>query len=255
MYSFLRKPRWVFGHLLALFVVILFVNLGFWQLRRLDQRRDFNSTVEARRAAPVTHLPADMWRRVEVSGRWAPERQVLVRNRSFEGRPGYHVLTPLVLEGGDSAVYVNRGWVPLEREGEEPSAGPALPDGEVTVEGWLRPSEKRGVFGPTDPAEGVLHVLNRADLDRLRKQSPWDVYPAVLVLESATPATSGDTPALLPGPELTERNHLSYAVQWFSFAAIVAIGWPLVLRRHAQSQRRPELSVDRVRGDGDRVAL
>src|SRR5262245_59181719 len=34
-YRFVWTPRWIAGHLLALFLVVLMASLGFWQLRRL----------------------------------------------------------------------------------------------------------------------------------------------------------------------------------------------------------------------------
>ena len=33
-YRKLLTPRWIAGHLLALALIVLFVNLGFWQLSR-----------------------------------------------------------------------------------------------------------------------------------------------------------------------------------------------------------------------------
>jgi len=36
---FWLRPKWIVGHLLCLFLIVLFVNLGFWQLRRLHSRQ------------------------------------------------------------------------------------------------------------------------------------------------------------------------------------------------------------------------
>jgi cytochrome oxidase assembly protein ShyY1 len=38
-------------------------------------------------------------------------------------------------------------------------------------------------------------------------------------------------------PELTEANHLSYAFQWFIFAACVVVGWVLAVRRSVRTHR------------------
>ena len=48
------SPRWVFAHVVVLTLAIVFVNLGAWQLRRLDDRRLTNAVGESRfRASPV----------------------------------------------------------------------------------------------------------------------------------------------------------------------------------------------------------
>ena len=52
-YSFLWKPRWILSHLFILALVVTFVNLGFWQLRRLDERRTYNALVESRQDLPA----------------------------------------------------------------------------------------------------------------------------------------------------------------------------------------------------------
>ena len=59
-YRFAFRPLWILSHLLVVFLVILFVNLGFWQLRRLDERKDFNAQVEANASAEPVPLPADL---------------------------------------------------------------------------------------------------------------------------------------------------------------------------------------------------
>ena len=108
---------------------------------------------------------------------------MLVRNRSYNGSPGYHVLTPLVLPSGD-AVIVNRGFVPLETTGDAPKV-PTPPSGVVVVNGRVRSSQKRGHFGPRDPAEGTLTEVARADLARLQQQMPYRLLPVYVELESS----------------------------------------------------------------------
>ena len=56
-------------------------------------------------------------------------------------------------------------------------------------------------------------------------------YTVVLQGDSAVPGTPrfDSTPARLPLPPLDEGPHLSYAFQWFSFAAIALGGLGIVL--------------------------
>jgi cytochrome oxidase assembly protein ShyY1 len=240
------------GHVLVVVLVVAFVNFGFWQLRRLEERRNANAVIQARSSVPVQPLPEVVdpdatfvdveglpYRRVVVRGTYDADASVLVRSRALEGRPGFHVLTPLVLDGG-SAVMVNRGFAPFTAEPAEALAATRPPAGEVEVAGLLLGTQERQGIGPTDPAEGVLTQIARVDLARLQQQSSADLYPVYLQLKEQS-LPSGELPVALPAPEQTEGNHLTYAVQWFLFAAVGAMGWPVLLRHTA-------------REDGDRAS-
>jgi surfeit locus 1 family protein len=238
---FWLRPKWVFGHVLCLTLVVTFVNLGFWQLRRLDERRDRGAVVEARAALPPTTLdraladgaaPA-VYRRVRVTGTWLPDETFLVRSRSLDQQAGYHVLTTVRI-GRGRGVVVNRGFVPVGGGGEPAILRTVRPEASrVTVTGLLRASEERGRFGPKDPATGRLQVVNRVEIDRLQQQSAVELAPVFLQRSSSTPA---ELPVVrtLPPPATDDGPHLSYAVQWFIFATVGAVGWPVLLWRTAR---------------------
>jgi surfeit locus 1 family protein len=244
-YAFARRPKWILSHLLVLVLVVVMINLGFWQLRRLDQKRDRNALIEERMDEPVAQIDEVVdqgaaldagedvrYRRATATGTYAAEDQVLVRNRSFDGAAGSWVLTPLVLDDG-TAVVVNRGWVPVTGDLElDPAAAP--PTGTVDVEGLVEETQERGRFGPRDPEDGTLDVLSRVDLARYQAQVDLPLYPVWLQLTEQEPA-QGEMPTPVEPPELDEGPHLSYAVQWFTFTAIALIGYPLILRRRARS--------------------
>src|SRR5829696_8096941 len=131
----LLRPRWLVGTIVAVLLVVLFVNLGFWQLRRLDERRDRNALVEDRSSAPVQPLAevvdprtdvgrvgAVVYRRASARGRYDADGEVRIRSRSLDGRPGEHVVTPLRLDDGN-ALAVNRGFVPLSTDVPPPARG------------------------------------------------------------------------------------------------------------------------------------
>jgi cytochrome oxidase assembly protein ShyY1 len=241
----LLRPRWLVGTIIALLLIVLFVNLGLWQLRRLDEKRDRNADIEERSARPVQPVDevvdpeADgddvrglVYRRVTARGRYDPTGEVRIRSRSLDGRPGVWVVTPLRLDDG-TALAVNRGFVPVSTDVPAPAGG------QVEVTGLLFASQERRGIGPRDPAGGTLRELSRLDLDRLQQQYEADLYPVWLQLQDQEPAVEEDAlPVLLPEPEQDEGPHLSYAIQWFLFAAIGAVGWPLVLRRAAAEDAR-----------------
>lgn len=244
-YRFALRPRWVLSHLLVAALALTTVNLGLWQVRRLEERRTFNSLVQARTAEPLAELDellaseagfddaeAVAYRRVTVEGTYETEHEVLVRGRSLHGRPGAWVLTPLVSDNG--AVIVNRGWLPAQGVLERVPADAKPRTTHVTVSGLLLPTQTRGRFGPTDPERARLTSLARVDLARYQQQLPFDLYPAYVQLATQRPTQNGAFPTRLPEPQLSDGPHLNYAVQWFIFTTIAVVGYPLILRRQAR---------------------
>lgn len=250
-YRFLFRPRWLVTHVVAALLAVLLVNLGLWQLRRLDQRQDLNRRLDERAAAATVDIGTDPWpagaegpdaaqlefRTATASGRYRADEEVLVRSRSLDGAPGAWVLTPLVLDDG-RALVVNRGWIPASGPPTLPP-GAEAPSGRVEVEGLLMASQIRGSFGPRDPAEGRLPTLARADLARLGAQVDEPLHPFYLQLRTQAPP-GNELPVLLPPPERGEGPHLGYAFQWFTFALLGVGAYLLLLRRTARGiQRAP----------------
>lgn len=239
MYRFLLRPRWIAFTVVVVAAIVAMVNLGFWQLRRLDERRAFNDAVAARIDAPAValdelvppnagvgddELRAVEWRPVEASGRYLPDEEFLVVNRSQGGRAGDNVVTPLLLDDG-RVLLVTRGFVPLDDEWS-----PA-PTGDVTIEGRLRRSQTRRTGALSDAGEGELTEAQRIDIPRLTAQLPGDVVPMYVELTGSDPAAAGELPEPVVPPSLDEGPHLSYAVQWFLFSGLAAIGWVLAVRK------------------------
>ncbi len=240
-YSFARRPKWLAGHLVALIAIVAFVLAGLWQLSRLEERRALNDTISARALGPAIDLPPPPktdraiagleWQHVEFEARWLTQDEVILRARSLGGVSGHDVLTPAAV--GEATVLVNRGWVPIDVE--DPPVGIAEPAAPITtIRGVLRETQERGAFGPVDPAEGRLARIARVDLDRLGSQVSGDLYPMWVQLLEQVPGQS-EYPRLRTLPSLDEGPHLSYAVQWFAFAAVVLAGYPTLLYRTART--------------------
>ncbi|HJR25797.1 MAG TPA: SURF1 family protein [Acidimicrobiales bacterium] len=255
VWDFARSTRWIVRHVLVVVLVVVMVNLGFWQLRRLDEKQAYKSLVEAREqqaALPVedvvpieADVDADavddvLYRRVTATGRYLAEDTVVVENRTYNGASGGWVLTPLDL-GDGTAVVVNRGFIGFDAEGR--IVAPDPPTSEVRVEGLLFPSQERGSFGPRDPEEGDLAVLARVDLERIAQQVQPRLYPAYVQLvesdpDEPAPAEGSASLVALGPPEPSEGPHLAYAVQWFIFSTIAAGGYVLLLRKVAQDEAK-----------------
>lgn len=226
----------------VLLAVAAMVTAGFWQLHRLSERRDRNSTITDRRELPVVEVENLVegangfdvgndieFRPVRAVGIYQVEDEVLIRNRTYQGSAGYWVLTPLRLQTGD-VVAVNRGWIShAAGTGAAPAEfGPAA--GEVQVVGLVRATVTAEGLQQSDPSSGVLAEMARPDLARLSQQLDAVLLPVYVQLQVQTPP-SGDLPVPVPPPDLGEGSHLAYAVQWFVFAAIALVGYPLILRR------------------------
>jgi surfeit locus 1 family protein len=240
-YRFLVQPKWILFHLLVLVLVVVMVNLGIWQLHRLQDRRAFNAEVRERSELPVAAFESVVtdavrtvddgdlveWRVVTATGTFVADEQVEIINRSQGGVAGFDVVTPLRLRDGE-LVLVNRGFMP------DDESAPPPPEGEVVVTGVLRSTQRRGFGGLTDP-DGRLTEFQRLDIERIAEQLPPPVAPVSVDLASTDPPTL-NAPIPVPEPELGEGPHLSYMIQWWIFSVCAVVGWVLAVRRSA---RRP----------------
>ncbi len=232
----------------ALLIAVTCVGLGIWQIARLHQKQQYNAAVRAGLAAapePVsTLLPVGTdpqtvrYRRAAASGTYDVDREIVLYGRSREGQAGNHLLTPLVMADG-SAVIVDRGWVPVGISAPGDAAA-APPSGPVEVDGVLFASEggPPGSVGTVSPAETTLA---RVDLARIQAQLPYPIAPVYLLLQTQSPAQASSLPIPATLPKLSEGPHLSYAVQWFTFAMIALIGFiVLALRERRERPEPPE---------------
>jgi surfeit locus 1 family protein len=231
---------------LILLVTAACLRLGMWQLDRLHQRRAANATAIARRALPSQSLNSLVSspkraieplndRRVTAQGVFDHSQQIVVRGRVYREAPGVHVVTPLRLTDSDTAVLVNRGFVPA-------------PDA-VTVEvDSLDEPGVRLVSGialaiPTDAEGGApLSRLGRTtwkrlDLAALRARVPYPLLD-VYILEEAT-GSLPQYPRRLESRPIDDGPHLSYAIQWFSFGTIALVGG-VILFFHERKRARPD---------------
>ena len=264
MYRFLLRPLWILSHLFVLSMVVLMVNLGLWQLHRLDERKVVNAALKAASEQPAvpiaTLVPLGVnatqeqvesvkYRSASATGRYLVEQQVLVTNRTQNSAPGYWVLTPLDL-GDGTALVVNRGWIPYGYTEDGSWDDFAPPSDQVSMTGSIEQPQVRStgvVGGPQDAAEGTLRTFARADVARLDQQVDEKLLPLYVNLQTQTPAQpdSPGLPAVLPAPDMSDEGpHFSYAMQWFMFSAMTLIVYPLLIRRLARRRHQIDESAD-----------
>ena len=219
--------------LFGIVFAVICIRLGVWQLSRMRERQRFNEELVARadtRPVDPRALPRDTaaahFRRVVVSGTYDYDNEIILVNRSRNGSPGVNIITPLK-SGTDTAILVNRGWV-------------YAPDGMTTdLTRWREPVSMKGEgyveyfrksFGD---ARSSSHPRAYRWLDEqvVSRAFPYAVRPYLVVLIQDSTPIGGNIPPRLDVPPLDEGPHKSYAIQWFSFAAISIFGTILYLRR------------------------
>ena len=226
------RPRTVI--IMAAALTLVFLRLGFWQISRLRERKALNAELASRAVQapiPVSQLPTDTanahYRRVSVNGTYDYANEIVLTLRSRDGSPGVNIVTPVNQPATDTALLVVRGWVyspdgitvdlPRWREG-------TTVNGSGFVETY--PPRRKGYNNsPTHP--NAFRWLDRSVLEK-RLNRPLEPYYVVL---TTPPADSIKMPPRLSVPPMDEGPHQSYAIQWFSFAAISLIGTIIFLRR------------------------
>lgn len=254
----LLSPKWAVSHAFVATVAAVLVCLGFWQLHRHGERQDANARIRSAMSRPPVDLselvPAVAGDAVGSRGRAAalpdysvvtavgvylPDHEVLIGHRSYRGRPGMWLATPLELrgaglEGGDGGVVlVVRGWVPRRGGTAGGDRDAAPPGGRVEVTGLAFASLEGGRVAVTGP-DGRPE-LSKVDLDRFEEVSGLEVSDIWLQLSEQVPPQP-ELPVPVPSPELGDGPHLSYAVQWFFFFTGTVVVYSMILRRAARDR-------------------
>lgn len=236
------------GLALALAFAAACVLLGRWQWGRYEDRQVQAGAVTSHyAAAPVplgsvtSRIPPteqDQWLRVTADGRYAPDQQLVVRNRALDGRPGLEVLVPLDLGGPltGTRIFVDRGWVANADSAADLPLVPPAPGGDVTVEGWLRSGEP-DLGKDLPPGQLASIELGAA----ARQTGGGTVLDAYLVLGSEQPSCPRPEPLAAPDTDL--GPHQAYAVQWWltSVFGLVLLGYRL--RVDAEARREATTAV------------
>jgi surfeit locus 1 family protein len=218
-------------------VALVCARLGLWQMDRLHERRAANVAALEARSAPrirldgATPITAELdGREVSATGRYDHEHDVVLRGRAYGGSPGVEVVTPLVLEGGRTAVLVNRGFLP------SPDAVTVQTDsvrefGRVRVNGTA-------LFIPSGggaPLERNGHTTwARLDREGLGAGLPYRIAP--IYIRQSPDTTLPAFPRRLEPLPIDDGPHLNYAIQWFAFAAMAIVFGGVILNTNGRER-------------------
>lgn len=211
--------------------VALTARLGWWQLDRAAQKNALQAALDSRRVLPPLgnqELASDAGtaalqhhRSVVLQGRWPAGATLYLENRQMAGRPGFFVLSPLVLDDG-TAVVVQRGWQPRSMRDRTEVVAPPTPTGTVRVTGRIAPAPAR-LYEFEHAASGPIR--QNVGLDELSREWQLALRPFT-VLQEDPAAQRGQTSAdgLLrqwPLPAADVHKHHGYAFQWFALSALM----------------------------------
>lgn len=243
----LRPLRILVVAVVALSTFAVLVSLGAWQVERLRWKEGIVATIDARIHAPPKPLgeieaiqgasgDVDYWP-VEARGTFlhSGERYFLA---TLKGQAGWHIYTPLLLEGGDEAIFVNRGFVPYEAKDPATRPGGQI-EGPVTITGLARnpsPAPSTWFTPENDPKTGTFFAR---DVEAMAEgvALPGGTRLLPFFLDAGPGAAPGGIP--VGGVTVIEipNNHLQYAVTWFGLAAVLAVMMLVFSVQHWRAHR------------------
>ena len=229
--------------LAALASIALTARLGFWQLDRAAQKVAMQTALASRAQLPVlgaqalarTSAAADgqHYRRIDVAGRWLPERTVFLDNRQMDGRVGFFVVTPLLIEGSADAVLVQRGWVPRHFDNRTTLPAIASAPGRVEIAGSIAPPPSR-LFQFEGAASGPIR--QNLELGEFARETSLALLPLSIQQHDAPGMPKDILLRDWPAPASDVQKHYGYAFQWFAIA--IGIAALHVWYRHIRPRRQ-----------------
>lgn len=219
--------------------LVMFIYLGSWQAGKGDrlalelaqraQRSQLGPTVmtgqllDAQAAQDATFT---------VTGTYEAQHQIFLDNRQENDQPGVHVITPLKIDGSETRLLINRGWVGWT-QGRSVLPVVATPEGRVTITGIANVPSTKKFFLMPDRSEAQAKLWSRVDLPRFEKLIGHPLQPLVLQ------QTGGDAPDALvrhwAPPEDRVGMHRGYAFQWFGMAAALLLFYLFTSFRKGES--------------------
>ncbi len=216
------SPSWQ-GLLVLIICVPLFIKLGLWQYGKARLKQDIQNSYNASQDNAALSLPdhltnLDAWKykKITAKGRYETRYQILLDNQVEDNRAGFHVITPLKIEGRNDYVLVNRGWI---AGGATHDAIPTFitPETPVEITGlvWV-PGKKIFTLESKTAPNQWQPVWQHMNMERYQKSVAIQVLPIVIKLDAKSQAGGFVRNWQLPAEKIA--TNLGYAYQWFGFA-------------------------------------
>jgi len=249
-----RKPRVAGFALFTLFLTVVFVALGLWQLQRRAAKHQLIAALTERlAAAPVALPPSSQWstltperdefRRVTFAATYESRLDAMVYSsgsaiRSDISGPGTWAFLPARLPGGD-IVAVNAGFVPntqQDRAVQDRAVARLVTNKPAMLTGYIRFPEAASVLMP-DAEHSKRLWFTRDHLEMSRTLGWGTVAPFYVDLERPVPENGIPRPG--PLDVHLKDDHLQYAITWFALAGAVLIAFVVWARGRRPSSIVP----------------
>lgn len=229
------------GTLITLLLMMLFVKLGVWQLGRMEQKKVLSHNLQLRTTDNIiefSHEEGEMINRdidsfrfypMQVTGSFLEDHDILLDNQIFEGKAGYHVLTPFLSKVSNTLILIDRGWIPW---GEDRNELPEIPKvlGTVVVKGIINQFPAGLKLANQDEEEDIWPLrVQVVDYHALSDALKYPIFHFILKLQKDSPYGFAIGPIYFG---LSSDRHLGYAMQWFTMALATFIYYLVIhLRR------------------------
>ena len=206
------KYKFLFS-VFVFFFIFIFLSLGAWQIVRLNWKLDLINQINTslkNEAVFLSQSKKKNYLKIKTSGKIDFEKQIYLYNLNQEGKPGFEVLNPILVN--EENYLINRGWIPFEKK--DTSEINKINQEEIT--GILKIQNKANYFKPANDIEGnYWFTLNRDDIFEYTGKS-FSQYIIYL---------SGDYKIPLPIKISADisNNHKKYAITWFSLAISILL--------------------------------
>lgn len=225
LFGYNFQPSWL-GTLVTVCCIPLFIKLGLWQYHKAEQKLALQGMYDAYAHAAPEPLPEMLtqpedwrYRQIKVVGEYMPRYQILLDNQVEKELVGYHVITPIKIQGTQRFILVDRGWIPAkDNHSELPKVDTPSGMQQVAGQGWL-PSNKFYTLQATAPQKSGADwqpVWQNMDMSLYAKSVPFEVLPLAIRLDPASQAGGFVRDWQRPDDRVT--TNIGYAYQWFGFA-------------------------------------
>jgi len=240
--SYQFKPAFL-TNLFFFIVILVLVILGSWQLNHADEKKLLQQMIDERSLQePLSlNMPFDEfspYQLVQASGNYRPKDSILLNNIEYQGKPGFHLITPFEILASRAVIMVNRGWLAQGKSRDELPTF-KTPEGLITLEGHLAPPGSKPALAsttgqPIAPTPPLWYYMDQQFFSQIYGYS---ILPLMLNLRTGgqtstyhstrIPESDSDTPLILDWPEYDAKSgmHTRYATQWFVFALIALIAY------------------------------
>ena len=216
--------------LFSVFFLGLFINLGFWQLRRADEKVVILEQAQLRESQPprpLAEVPDEPAKAgglpVKLSGHYDTARRFLLDNRVLKGKVGFEILVPFHDDASNQWVLVNRGFVAMGRTRSDVPAIPPLAPGTNTAIGQVYTGAGDDTApGAVTPLAKGFSIVQQASPAMVARLTGEAFYPYLVRLREDDP---NGLPHYWPVTIMTPERHRGYAVQWFLMALAVVGAW------------------------------